>query len=57
MLYKIYIILISGRLRWYGHVERRPDDDWLKKCQNMEVAGKVGKGRSKKTWIECVRGI
>ena len=49
-------VVRRGRLRWYGHVERRPDDDWLKKCQNIEVAGKVGRGRSRKTWIECVRG-
>ena len=22
----------SGRLRWYGHVMRKGDEDWVKKC-------------------------
>ena len=43
-----------GRLRWYGHVERKNADDWVYKCRNLEVAGGIRKGRDKKTWIECV---
>ena len=46
-----------GRLRWFGHVERKFDDDWVKRCQKLEVEGKVGRGRSRKTWIECVKGM
>jgi hypothetical protein len=26
-----------GRLRWFGHVMRRGEDGWLKKCMNLEV--------------------
>ena len=28
-----------NRLRWFGHVERKNDDDWVKACQRLEVAG------------------
>ena len=48
-------VVRRGRLRWFGHVERKADDDWVKTCQNMEVLGVVGRGRGKKTWLECVR--
>ena len=32
------VMLRRGRLTWSGHVERR-DDDWLKKCTEMELGG------------------
>ena len=47
-------VVATGRLRWYGHVERKNADDWVYKCRNLEVVGGIRKGRSKKTWIECV---
>ena len=28
-----------NRLRWFGHVERKNDGDWVKACQKLEVAG------------------
>ena len=36
------------RLCWYGHVMRRPKDNWVKKCMGLEVAGVKPKGRPKK---------
>ena len=42
----------QGRLRWFGHVERKDADDWVSACRNMAVSGERGKGR--KTWKECV---
>ena len=30
---------ISGRLRWYGHVMRKGDEDWVKKCMEYRVEG------------------
>ena len=42
------------RLMWCGHVERKADDDWVKKCTKVEVVGKVGRGRGRKTWWQCV---
>src|SRR6187401_638600 len=47
-------IVRRGRLRWFGHVERKADDDWVKKCTKVEVVGKVGRGRGRKTWLQCV---
>src|SRR5206468_3840554 len=43
-----------GRLRWFGHVMRKSDDEWVKKCQYIEIASKACRGRSRKVWRECV---
>ena len=44
----------QGRLRWFGHVERKDADDWLSACRKLEVSGERGRGRNRKTWKECV---
>ena len=48
----LYIVLycILNRLRWYGHVLRKDDEDWVKKCMEHEVEGSRPRGRPKKTW-------
>jgi len=33
----IILILQQNRLRWYGHVLRKEDTDWVKKCMKYEV--------------------
>ena len=45
---------VRSRLRWFGHVERK-DDDWVKRCTNMEVEGRRGRGRPKRTWMDVVQ--
>ena len=35
-------------------MERKADDDWVKKCTRVEVDGNVGRGRGRKTWLQCV---
>ena len=35
----IILILQQNRLRWYGHVLRKEDTDWMKKCMEYEVEG------------------
>ena len=47
-------VVRRGRLRWFGHVERKEADDWVSKCRNLEVVGGVRKGRPRKIWMECV---
>ena len=42
----------SSRLRWYGHVLRKEDNDWVKKCMEYEVEGARPRGRPEKTWRE-----
>ena len=48
-------VVRRGRLRWYGHVMRKQDEDWVKKCISMEVAGKKPRGRPKLTWMDTVK--
>ena len=35
----IALVLQQNRLRWCGHVLRKDDDDWVKKCMEHEVEG------------------
>ena len=51
----IALVLQQNRLRWYSHVLRKDDDDWVKKCIEHEVEGSRPRGRPKKTWKEVVR--
>ena len=44
----------SCRLRWYGHVMRKGDEDWVKKCMEYRVEGGRLVGRPRKTWLESV---
>ena len=45
-------------MRWFGHVERKDDNDWVKCCITWEVEGirhRGVRGRPKKTWWDCVK--
>ena len=46
----VKIALKRGRLRWWGHVERREETNWLKKCTKLQVGGKKPLGRPRKSW-------
>ena len=48
-------VVRRGRLRWFGHLERKNGEDWVSRCRELDVAGAKGRGRSKKTWSECVK--
>ena len=39
------VVLQQNRLRWYGHVLRKEDDDWVKKCTEYEVKGPRTRGQ------------
>ena len=43
-------VMRRGRLRWFGHVERKEADDWVNACRNLRVAGSRGRGRPRMTW-------
>ena len=43
-------------LRWFGHVERMDNDNWISKCRNLVVAGTSSGGRPNKTWHEVILG-
>ena len=46
--------VVRGRLRSFGHVERKTADDWVSKCREMSVVGVRRRGRGRKSWMECV---
>ena len=52
---EIGIVVRRNRLRWFGHVERKADGDWVKGCTNLKVEGTRPRGRPKKTWMEVVK--
>ena len=37
----IITVIRSGRLRWYGHVMRKGDRDWVRKCMEFRVEGRL----------------
>jgi hypothetical protein len=47
-------VCMINRLRWFRHVERKGDDDWVKRCTRMEVEGNRPRGRPKKTWMKTL---
>ena len=49
-------VMRRSRLRWFGHVERKADGDWVKGCTVLNVEGKNPRGRPSKTWMEVVKG-
>jgi len=51
----IILILQQNRLRWYGHVLRKEDTDWVKKCMEYEVEGSRPRDRPKRTCREVVQ--
>ena len=43
----IKLILQQNWLRWYGHVLRKEDNDWVKKCMEYEVEGSRPRGNQR----------
>ena len=50
----IALVLQQNRLRWYGHVLRKEDDDWVKKCMEYEAEGPRPRGRPKRGCLSIV---
>ena len=48
-------VLSRERLRWYGHVMRKDDTSWVKRCMTFDVGGKRPRGRPLASWEETVR--
>jgi len=51
----VSLMIKNSRLRWSGHVERKDDNDWVKRCITWEVQGIRLRGHPKKTWWDCVK--
>ena len=48
-------VLRHGRLRWFGHLERKGVDDWVSACRNVVVAVVRCVGRGRKNGGVCER--
>ena len=55
----IALILQQNRLRWYGHVLRKDDDDWVKKCVELRVQdqGEDQRGPGKRLFVRTVKHV
>jgi len=51
----VILILQQNRLRWYGHVLRKENNDWLKKYIEYDVEGARPRGIPKRTWRDVVQ--
>ena len=51
----VTLMIKKSRLRWFGYVEQKDDNDWVKRCIAWEVEGIRPRGRPKKTWWDCVK--
>jgi len=46
----VSLMIKKSRLRWFRLVERKDDNDWVKRCITWEVEGIRQRGCLKKTW-------
>ena len=53
----IAFVLQQNRLRWYGHVLRKDDDDWVKKCMEYEVEGPRHRGPGERLSKRTVKHV
>ena len=48
-------VVRHGRLRWFGHLERKSVDDWVSSCRMLVVEGARGQSRNRKMCDQCVK--
>ena len=51
----VSLMIKKSRLRRFGHLERKYDNDWVKRCIMWEVEGIRRRGCPNKTWWDCVK--
>ena len=47
-------VVQSKRLRWFGHVVRMNNDNWVKMCMTLKVNGRRDPGSPQKTWEQVI---
>ena len=45
----------ESRLRWYGHVKRKEEDEFVRWSAERRETGTRKRRRPKKRWMDCVR--
>ena len=53
-LHSIIDELRKRRLRWFGHITRREENNWVRLIQEFQVDGARAKGRPQKRWAEVI---
>ena len=48
-------VMRSGRLRWFGHVQRRDATNVTRRVMEMAIPGTRRRGRPKKTWHQQMK--
>ena len=46
----VVVVARKSRLRWYGHLLRKTEEDGIRRALEVVVPGVVGKGRPKMSW-------
>ena len=49
-------VMRSGRLRWFGHVQRREANNVTSRVMELAISGARRRGRPKKTWHQQLKG-
>jgi len=47
--------LREARLRWFGHVQRREEEDCVRRILEADVRGQRSRGKQRKRWIDVVK--
>ena len=50
----VITVMWLHRLRLYGHILTKDENDWVKKCIDFEVECVRPRGRPKKTWSKVI---
>jgi len=53
----IISVLQQNRMRWYGHVLRKEDNDWVKKCMEYEVEAARPRELGERLWKKTVKHV
>ena len=48
-------VMRGGRLRWFGHVQRRDADNVTRRVMELAIPGARRRGRPKKTWHHQIK--
>ena len=51
---EVETVMKERRLKWYGHVRRREEENPVRRVMDLEVDGRRSPGRTKKTWKKTV---
>ena len=48
-------VYIHYGMRWFGHVQRREEEDCVRRILEADVHGQRSRGRQRKRWIDVVK--